>query len=277
MNFGFVNKILPFSSVDGIGNRTVIFLQGCDFNCLYCHNPETISFCHNCGKCISSCKSVALSFVENKIVYNESNCTNCDNCLKTCNLNSSPKVKKLSVDDIFKIIDKTQNFISGITISGGECTVQFNFLKTILQEAQKRNIPAFIDTNANLDFEKMKLLSHSFDKSMIDIKWFDDAIHKKLTGKSNQIVLKNSDYLLKNNKVYEIRTVIFPYFDDNETNIRNIAKFISERYSTIRYKIINYRKNGVRNSEIYHELPENELYKFKEIAENEGCKNVIIV
>ncbi|HPW42155.1 MAG TPA: 4Fe-4S cluster-binding domain-containing protein, partial [Bacillota bacterium] len=44
-----VNKILPFSSVDGPGNRTVIFFQGCNFNCLYCHNPETINRCTGCG------------------------------------------------------------------------------------------------------------------------------------------------------------------------------------------------------------------------------------
>ena len=40
---GLVRRILPFSSVDGPGNRTAIFLQGCNFNCLYCHNPETIT------------------------------------------------------------------------------------------------------------------------------------------------------------------------------------------------------------------------------------------
>ena len=39
---GIVNKIIPFSNVDGPGNRLSIFFQGCNFDCLYCHNPETI-------------------------------------------------------------------------------------------------------------------------------------------------------------------------------------------------------------------------------------------
>ncbi len=39
---GIVTRILPFSSVDGPGNRSVVFLQGCNFDCLFCHNPETI-------------------------------------------------------------------------------------------------------------------------------------------------------------------------------------------------------------------------------------------
>ncbi|MBF0752565.1 MULTISPECIES: 4Fe-4S cluster-binding domain-containing protein [unclassified Pasteurella] len=37
-----LHRIIPFSNVEGQGNRTSIFLQGCKLNCLYCHNPETI-------------------------------------------------------------------------------------------------------------------------------------------------------------------------------------------------------------------------------------------
>lgn len=38
-----LHRIIPFSNVEGQGNRTSIFLQGCKLNCLYCHNPETIA------------------------------------------------------------------------------------------------------------------------------------------------------------------------------------------------------------------------------------------
>ena len=47
-----VNKIIPFSSVDGPGNRTAIFLQACNLDCKYCHNPETRALCIHCGDCI---------------------------------------------------------------------------------------------------------------------------------------------------------------------------------------------------------------------------------
>lgn len=38
-----IHSILSIGSLDGYGNRTVIFLQGCPFRCAYCHNPDTWS------------------------------------------------------------------------------------------------------------------------------------------------------------------------------------------------------------------------------------------
>ena len=49
-----INRIIPFSSVDGPGNRTAIFLQGCNINCKYCHNPETRKMCVQCGTCVKN-------------------------------------------------------------------------------------------------------------------------------------------------------------------------------------------------------------------------------
>ena len=79
MKTAIINKIIPFSSVDGPGNRVVIFLQGCNISCLYCHNPETINTCINCGECIETCPTEAISIgIDGRIVWNEKKCIDCD-------------------------------------------------------------------------------------------------------------------------------------------------------------------------------------------------------
>ena len=57
-----VNRIIHTSVVDGPGNRAAIFLQGCNYTCSYCHNPETIHRCVHCGVCVPVCPTGALTW-----------------------------------------------------------------------------------------------------------------------------------------------------------------------------------------------------------------------
>ena len=75
-----VNKIIPFISVDGPGNRTAVFLQGCNFNCKYCHNPETINDCIHCGACLPHCGPGAIAMVDGRVQYDIAKCVLCDEC-----------------------------------------------------------------------------------------------------------------------------------------------------------------------------------------------------
>ncbi len=279
MTNGFVSRIIPFSSVDGPGNRTVIFLQGCNFNCGYCHNPETINYCDMCGACIGSCIYGALSMdKDGTIVWDKHSCKDCGACILACQNSSNPKVKKMSVKEILKVIDKNKAFISGITISGGECTLQWNFVFEIFKNVKAMGLSTYLDTNGYVEREKLIKLFPVMDKVMLDIKSYDSKEHINLTGKDNKIVLDNFEFLAKENKIYEVRTVIVPEVLDNMRNVDMISKLIVNINPNIRYKLIKFRPMGVREEFSNKKEPSDELMaKLKEKAMNNGCANVLTV
>lgn len=278
MSKGLVNKIIPFSLVDGPGNRTAIFFQGCNFDCLYCHNPETIKKCTKCGSCISSCEFDAISMVDGSVVWNEEKCKDCGACIKVCENNCGPKAREMDVEEILKEITKVKPFISGITVSGGECTLQKEFLVELFKEVKKLGLTIFVDTNGSTDFSENKDLVDLMDMAMLDIKAYDNNEHIRLTGRDDKLVLKNAEYLARINKLYEVRTVIVPGVLNNINNVNEISRFIAALNPEIRYKLIKYRSIGVRTDKIKADEPNDEMMReLKNIAITNGCKNIIIV
>jgi len=275
---GLVNKIIPFSSVDGPGNRTAIFLQGCNFNCLYCHNPETINLCNNCGTCTKVCPTQCLTMENGIVHWDKEKCIECDNCLKACKNCSCPRTTYMTVEEVIKAIENTRPFISGITLSGGECMLQKEFVIELCEEVKKLGLTAFIDSNGSIPFYGDDRLMKAIDAVMLDVKSYDKEEHKMLTGQDNEMVFKNMEYLASINKLYEIRTVIVPDILNNEKNVDSISKRLSELNPSIKYKLIKYRPIGVRTEIIKSSMPsEDMMEKLKSIAIKNGCKDVIVV
>ena len=178
-----VNKIIPFSCVDGPGNRTAVFLQGCNQNCLYCHNPETINLCRNCGACVNTCPAGALSLVDGIVSYDYKACCNCDTCLKTCTFDASPKIRNMTPAQLYDEVKAYFPFISGITTSGGECSLYLDFLREFYTLVKNAGKTTYMDTNGQVPlWDRMDLLEVT-DKTMIDLKAGSTKDHMKLTGR----------------------------------------------------------------------------------------------
>ena len=179
---GVVTKIIPFSSVDGPGNRTAIFLQGCNINCKYCHNPETRNHCVNCGLCVQVCPQKALSLENGKVSFDASACISCDTCIKTCPHGSTPKTRLMTAEEVMEIVRKQVPFIRGITVSGGECMLQPDFVAELFKLAKKENLGTLIDSNGTIDFREYPELLSVSDGVMLDIKAFFPEDHMNVTG-----------------------------------------------------------------------------------------------
>lgn len=275
-----VNKIIPFSAVDGPGNRTAIFLQGCNFNCRYCHNPETITECIHCGICVESCPSGALTMEENEVIYQPDLCTGCDTCVKVCPYNSSPKAVEMTALEVFMQVKKQIPFIRGITVSGGECTRHPEFLQELFLRCKKEGLTTLIDTNGSLDFAQYPGLLNVTDGVMLDIKAFDPVEHLELTGQDNGQVLGNAIFLASIGKLTEIRTVIVPELFSAAEAVNQIAALLKPYLDnqSIRYKLIAYRPMGVREEYSHYKVPSEEFMQcLEQIVRNHGFQDVVLV
>jgi YjjW family glycine radical enzyme activase len=273
-----VNKIIPFSSVDGPGNRTAIFFQGCNFDCLYCHNPETINLCSDCGKCVPVCPTSALEMVVGRVFWQEDLCINCDKCLEICERDSSPQVREMTVNQVLKKIEKNKPFISGVTVSGGEALLQSDFIKDLFREVKKLGLTTFLDTNGSISLAEKDELLEYFDQAMIDAKSFKNAEHQSLTGRKNDQVLENIKFMAGRDKLYEVRTVIVPELLNNYYNVDQISSLLGEIAPDVRYKLIKYRSAGVRTDKIETETPGDDyMQQLADRASENGCQNVVVV
>ncbi len=244
-----VSRIIPFSCVDGPGNRTAVFLQGCNLRCLYCHNPETQQLCRHCGACLEHCPSGALSRdARGEVVFEPALCQSCDTCIKVCPHCASPRVRWLSAAQVWDRVAHQIPYISGLTISGGECTLWPEFLTELGALAHSGGLNVLLDSNGTVNFSLHKQILEMVDGVMLDIKALDDATHRRLTGAGNEVILENARQLSRIGKLAEVRTVIVPALCEPEELVAGLGQLLRPlcAESRFRVRLIPFRRQGVR-------------------------------
>jgi pyruvate-formate lyase-activating enzyme len=222
-----VASIIPFSWVDGPGNRFVLFLQGCNFNCLACHNPQTIPL-------------------------------------------HTPRARVMGVPEVLDDIRAAMPYISGITVSGGEATVQHEFLLELFEEIKRlpefAHLTTFIDSNGNAPEYIWESLAPFTDGVMLDLKALDDASHIALTGSSNEVVLESIKFLDSINKLFEVRLLLVPGQNDSDEELIKTAVWLKGINPDMKIKINAFKSHGVRAAaRDWPEVGESDLIRYRSI------------
>ncbi len=176
-------------------------------------------------------------------------------------------------------IHKVRPFIRGITVSGGECTLQKDFLIALFELAKAEGLTTFIDTNGGVPLWNSEALMNLTDGVMLDVKAFDSEKHRQLTGVRNENVLKNLTYCAALGKLFEVRTVVLVGDFDCENTVINVAEIVAKTDENVRYKLIKYRHWGVREAYLPQlaRPTDVQMMKLAEIVRGKGLADVVIV
>jgi len=275
-----VSKILTYSCVDGPGNRLVIFLQGCNFSCSTCHNPHTIGECNHCGECIPACHVDALTLIDGRISFNPELCDQCDACLEGCPISANPMVQQYSIGQVLELARRHLPFLSGITVSGGEPTLQLKFITTLFEsvkaDSELTGLSCFIDSNGYLDAHNWDKLLSVTDGVMLDIKAFHQHLHRELTGRDNFRSLESAKILYAAGKLYELRFLMIPGKTDSEAELNRLIGFVASLGSDVRVKLNAFQHHGVKGRALdWQKMSETGVIAAAERLRAAGISNVI--
>jgi pyruvate formate lyase activating enzyme len=234
---GIIFDIQNLSLHDGPGLRTTIFFKGCPLRCLWCANPESqhmnpeIMFykdkCISCRACEAVCPTDAAKTGKG--------CIGCGKCAEVC-LQKARKVagRRMTSEEVFQEILKDKIIYNrsngGVTLSGGEVLMQPKFAKEILRKCKENGIHTVLDSTVYCKHEVFKDILNYVDLVYVDQKCILDDKHKMLIGTSNDMIIKNIQYMDSIGQDYEIRMPIIPGYNDLDEIVEKTIQF----YATLK-------------------------------------------
>jgi len=204
---GLVADVVRFSWVDGPGNRYAVFFQGCNLDCLACHNPHTMP-------------------------------------------RRTPLARAVTIEQLVDDVRAIAPFLSGVTVSGGEATLQAPFVAAwfaaLRADPDTARLTRFVDSNGCADDATWDLLLPVTEGVMLDLKALDVATHRELTGLGNAQVLHSLDRLVAERRLAEVRLLVVPGHNDSEEALRSTGDYLAQHAPGVPVKVIGFRPHGVR-------------------------------
>jgi pyruvate formate lyase activating enzyme len=237
------------STEDGPGLRTTVFFKGCPLRCAWCHNPESLSplpqvqwvenRCIDCGTCLPACPEGRLVRTAQGVVIDREYCRGCGTCAEACPAGALEILgTRISLDNLVAEALKDRAYFDasggGVTVSGGEPTLQAEFVAAFLQRMQAAGVRTALDTCGLCPPSVLEQILPHTDLVLFDLKEIDGPRHRTLTGAGNRRILDNlllvRDFIAARGPAVTlwIRTPLIPGATATPENVAGIGGFLTE-------------------------------------------------
>ncbi len=212
---GRIFDIQRFSTHDGPGIRTIVFLKGCALRCRWCCNPESQSY-----------------------------------EIETMMQNGKPKTmgRDVTVEEVLSEVLQDRPYYNrsggGVTLSGGESLLQPDFAVALLKACKENGINTAIETTGFASAEVIKKFLPYLDTVLMDIKHINSDKHKEFTTQPNERILENAKLIASEAIKLIIRVPVIPTFNDTVAEIAEIAAFAAELPNVNEIHLLPYHNMG---------------------------------